>query len=191
MYECVNSPVATVVLWKGVFGILWYTLWLLLAYGSPADHPTITDEERTYIESTIGETMHKLSVTEVCLLHLYWHTHPHTTEWLLIKAETLNFDHILFDLKSNVVVHRGETTKAVSVSKNLVSWPSICSTHWLLISGYRNSKLRGVAFSPPCLSMRSLWPTSAGAGPSTCFSSASQRILRKYLDSPSARLALQ
>uniref|UniRef100_A0A3B4G4Q5 Solute carrier family 17 member 8 n=1 Tax=Pundamilia nyererei TaxID=303518 RepID=A0A3B4G4Q5_9CICH len=45
----------------GVFGILWYTLWLLLAYGSPADHPTITDEERTYIESTIGETMHKLS----------------------------------------------------------------------------------------------------------------------------------
>ncbi|CAI5664560.1 unnamed protein product [Oreochromis niloticus] len=48
----------------GVFGILWYTLWLLLAYGSPADHPTITDEERMYIESTIGETMHKLSVTE-------------------------------------------------------------------------------------------------------------------------------
>ncbi|XP_018519780.1 vesicular glutamate transporter 3 [Lates calcarifer] len=48
----------------GVFGIIWYVLWLLLAYGSPADHPTITDEERMYIESTIGETMHQLSVTE-------------------------------------------------------------------------------------------------------------------------------
>ncbi|KAG7217371.1 hypothetical protein INR49_021538 [Caranx melampygus] len=46
------------------FGIVWYVLWLLLAYGSPAAHPTITDEERMYIESTIGETMQQLSVTE-------------------------------------------------------------------------------------------------------------------------------
>uniref|UniRef100_A0A3B4Z2J1 Solute carrier family 17 member 8 n=1 Tax=Seriola lalandi dorsalis TaxID=1841481 RepID=A0A3B4Z2J1_SERLL len=45
----------------GVFGIIWYVLWLLLAYGSPAEHPTITDEERMYIESTIGETMQQLS----------------------------------------------------------------------------------------------------------------------------------
>lgn len=51
---------------KGVFGILWYVMWLLLAYGSPAEHPTITEEERTYIETTIGETMRQLSVTEVC-----------------------------------------------------------------------------------------------------------------------------
>ncbi|XP_077372644.1 vesicular glutamate transporter 3 [Festucalex cinctus] len=48
----------------GVFGILWYVLWLLLAYGSPAVHPTITDEERTYIESTIGETIHHQSVIQ-------------------------------------------------------------------------------------------------------------------------------
>ncbi|XP_054632520.1 vesicular glutamate transporter 3 isoform X3 [Dunckerocampus dactyliophorus] len=46
----------------GVFGIIWYVLWLLLAYGSPAVHPTITDEERIYIESSIGETIHHLSV---------------------------------------------------------------------------------------------------------------------------------
>ncbi|XP_054632519.1 vesicular glutamate transporter 3 isoform X2 [Dunckerocampus dactyliophorus] len=45
----------------GVFGIIWYVLWLLLAYGSPAVHPTITDEERIYIESSIGETIHHLS----------------------------------------------------------------------------------------------------------------------------------
>ncbi|XP_061679640.1 vesicular glutamate transporter 3 isoform X2 [Syngnathoides biaculeatus] len=48
----------------GVFGILWYVLWLLLAYGSPAVHPTITDEERTYIESTIGETTHHRNITQ-------------------------------------------------------------------------------------------------------------------------------
>ncbi|XP_037538725.1 vesicular glutamate transporter 3 isoform X3 [Nematolebias whitei] len=46
----------------GVFGIIWYIFWLLLAYGSPAAHPTITDEERLYIESAIGETIHQLSV---------------------------------------------------------------------------------------------------------------------------------
>lgn len=52
---------------KGVFGILWYVMWLLLAYGSPADHPTITEEERLYIEAAIGETVNQLSVTEVCM----------------------------------------------------------------------------------------------------------------------------
>lgn len=51
---------------KGVFGIMWYILWLLLAYASPAEHPTITEEERMYIEAAIGETVHQISVTEVC-----------------------------------------------------------------------------------------------------------------------------
>lgn len=54
-----------VVWWTGVFGIIWYVLWLLLAYGSPAVHPTITEEERTYIETTIGENVHQMSATEV------------------------------------------------------------------------------------------------------------------------------
>ncbi|KAK0152315.1 Vesicular glutamate transporter 3 [Merluccius polli] len=48
----------------GVFGIIWYTFWLLLAYGSPADHPTISNEERLYIENAIGERVNQLSVTE-------------------------------------------------------------------------------------------------------------------------------
>uniref|UniRef100_A0A8C0YFH7 Solute carrier family 17 member 8 n=1 Tax=Cyprinus carpio carpio TaxID=630221 RepID=A0A8C0YFH7_CYPCA len=39
----------------GVFGIIWYSFWLLLAYDSPAIHPTISEEERTYIETSIGE----------------------------------------------------------------------------------------------------------------------------------------
>ncbi|XP_061493759.1 vesicular glutamate transporter 3 isoform X2 [Rhineura floridana] len=38
----------------GMFGIIWYMFWLLHAYESPAVHPTITTEERTYIETSIG-----------------------------------------------------------------------------------------------------------------------------------------
>nr|XP_056702789.1 vesicular glutamate transporter 3 isoform X2 [Euleptes europaea] len=38
----------------GMFGIFWYMFWLLHAYESPAAHPTITSEERTYIETSIG-----------------------------------------------------------------------------------------------------------------------------------------
>uniref|UniRef100_A0A671LR59 Major facilitator superfamily (MFS) profile domain-containing protein n=1 Tax=Sinocyclocheilus anshuiensis TaxID=1608454 RepID=A0A671LR59_9TELE len=40
----------------GSFGIVWYMFWILVSYESPADHPTITDEERTYIEESIGES---------------------------------------------------------------------------------------------------------------------------------------
>lgn len=65
--NCILHSLSLSCLLKGVFGIVWYVLWLLLAYGSPADHPTITDEEKTYIETTIGETTHQLSVTEVCM----------------------------------------------------------------------------------------------------------------------------
>uniref|UniRef100_UPI00398E5B97 vesicular glutamate transporter 3 n=1 Tax=Pristiophorus japonicus TaxID=55135 RepID=UPI00398E5B97 len=39
----------------GMFGMIWYIFWLLFAYESPAKHPTITKEEKTYIESSIGE----------------------------------------------------------------------------------------------------------------------------------------
>eukprot|EP00061_Rhincodon_typus_P016521 g44785.t1 len=37
------------------FGMVWYIFWLLVSYESPAKHPTITEEEKTYIEESIGE----------------------------------------------------------------------------------------------------------------------------------------
>ncbi|KAF3686507.1 Vesicular glutamate transporter 2.1 [Channa argus] len=40
----------------GCFGIFWYMFWVLVSYESPAEHPTITDEERCYIEESIGES---------------------------------------------------------------------------------------------------------------------------------------
>ncbi|TRY59805.1 hypothetical protein DNTS_035234 [Danionella cerebrum] len=40
----------------GSVGIFWYLFWILVSYESPAVHPTITPEERKYIEDAIGET---------------------------------------------------------------------------------------------------------------------------------------
>lgn len=40
----------------GSFGVCWYLFWILVSYESPAAHPTITPEERKYIEDAIGET---------------------------------------------------------------------------------------------------------------------------------------
>ncbi|KAG5846183.1 hypothetical protein ANANG_G00147100 [Anguilla anguilla] len=48
----------------GVFGMIWYMFWLILAYDSPAVHPTISEEERTYIETSIGEGVGLMSATE-------------------------------------------------------------------------------------------------------------------------------
>lgn len=41
---------------SGTFGVMWYCFWFLVSYESPAAHPTITDEERKYIEESIGES---------------------------------------------------------------------------------------------------------------------------------------
>ncbi|XP_058873968.1 vesicular glutamate transporter 1 isoform X2 [Acipenser ruthenus] len=40
----------------GSFGICWFCFWILVSYESPAAHPTISEEERRYIEESIGES---------------------------------------------------------------------------------------------------------------------------------------
>ncbi|XP_012875775.1 PREDICTED: vesicular glutamate transporter 3 isoform X2 [Dipodomys ordii] len=47
----------------GMFGIIWYVFWLLQAYECPAMHPTISNEERTYIETSIGEGTNLVSLS--------------------------------------------------------------------------------------------------------------------------------
>ncbi|XP_049638774.1 vesicular glutamate transporter 3 isoform X2 [Suncus etruscus] len=47
----------------GMFGIIWYLFWLLQAYECPAAHPTISTEERTYIETSIGEGANLVSLS--------------------------------------------------------------------------------------------------------------------------------
>ncbi|CAB1331836.1 unnamed protein product, partial [Coregonus sp. 'balchen'] len=41
--------------YAGCFGMFWYMFWILVSYESPEVHPTITAEERRYIEESIGE----------------------------------------------------------------------------------------------------------------------------------------
>ena len=55
---------------SGCFGIFWYMFWILVSYESPAEHPTITDEERRYIEESIGESAQLMGAMEVSPLDL-------------------------------------------------------------------------------------------------------------------------
>ena len=50
----------------GVVGILWGIYWWWNSYEKPSLHPTITEEERTYIESSIGEVPQPFG--KVCVL---------------------------------------------------------------------------------------------------------------------------
>uniref|UniRef100_A0AAR2JGD2 Vesicular glutamate transporter 1 n=1 Tax=Pygocentrus nattereri TaxID=42514 RepID=A0AAR2JGD2_PYGNA len=52
----------------GSFGILWYLFWILVSYESPAVHPTITPEERKYIEDAIGESAGLVNPLQVGLV---------------------------------------------------------------------------------------------------------------------------
>ncbi|XP_067038099.1 vesicular glutamate transporter 2-like [Acropora muricata] len=36
----------------GIFGIVWYLIWMMTVYESPATHPTISDEEKSLIQAT-------------------------------------------------------------------------------------------------------------------------------------------
>lgn len=45
--------------------MFWYMFWILVSYESPAVHPTITAEERCFIEESIGETAKLLGPAEV------------------------------------------------------------------------------------------------------------------------------
>jgi len=46
---------------SGVLGLFWFICWTLFVYDTPAKHPTISDEEKTYIENCISNTVHTSS----------------------------------------------------------------------------------------------------------------------------------
>lgn len=64
----------SVLVFVGSFGIFWYIFWLMVSYESPAKHPTITEEEKKYIEESIGESaglMNPLMVS-ICNILVSW-----------------------------------------------------------------------------------------------------------------------
>ena len=47
---CLNSDHTFCPINTGLFGILWFVAWFVLAFESPSAHPTISEEEKAYIE---------------------------------------------------------------------------------------------------------------------------------------------
>ena len=43
------------VFYLGAIGLLWFFVWQLAIHGSPSEHPTITPEEKDYIEESIAK----------------------------------------------------------------------------------------------------------------------------------------
>lgn len=43
----------------GIIGVLWFVAWWYFVYDSPAQHPRISLEERTYIEKSLGTSVQK------------------------------------------------------------------------------------------------------------------------------------
>jgi ACS family sodium-dependent inorganic phosphate cotransporter len=46
-----------------VVGVIWFIAWWLLVYDSPAQHPHISEKEKTYILKKLGETVNKKRVS--------------------------------------------------------------------------------------------------------------------------------
>ncbi|XP_064634745.1 vesicular glutamate transporter 1-like isoform X2 [Lineus longissimus] len=40
----------------GAFGLIWFCVWMTFSFEKPATHPTISEEEKIYIQTSIGES---------------------------------------------------------------------------------------------------------------------------------------
>nr|CAD7199800.1 unnamed protein product [Timema douglasi] len=49
----------------GLMGVLWFILWVLLCYNDPSSHPFISDEEKKYLDETLGSTDRGKDMTPV------------------------------------------------------------------------------------------------------------------------------
>jgi len=51
----------------GILGILWFLVWIFLAYSTPATHPRISRKEREYIQYSVGESTTNVRYTTLDL----------------------------------------------------------------------------------------------------------------------------
>uniref|UniRef100_A0A8C6F9B0 Solute carrier family 17 member 8 n=1 Tax=Monodon monoceros TaxID=40151 RepID=A0A8C6F9B0_MONMO len=114
----------------GIFGIIWYMFWLLQAYECPAVHPTISHEERTYIETSIGEGANLVSLSVGLLSAL-----PHMVMTIIVPIGGQLADH----LRSRKIL----TTTAVRKIMNCGGFGMEATL--LLVVGFSHTK--GVAIS--------------------------------------------
>ncbi|NP_001005398.1 vesicular glutamate transporter 2.1 isoform 2 [Danio rerio] len=115
----------------GCFGIFWYMFWILVSYESPAEHPTITAEERCYIEESIGESAKLLGPADVGMLSAL----PHLVMTIIVPIGGQLADHLRSkNILSTTTVRKIMNCGGFGMEATL-----------LLIVGYSHSK--GVAIS--------------------------------------------
>ena len=60
-------------LFIGMLGILWFTIWMIFAHEKPANHPRISKIKRDYIISSIGSGQdNKKRVWQISVVLLYY-----------------------------------------------------------------------------------------------------------------------
>ena len=81
----------------GILGILWFLVWIFLAYSTPATHPRISRKEREYIQSSIGESAKNVGYTIAYLFMniSYSALYPRQQPWLKVIIHSLWFDNPL------------------------------------------------------------------------------------------------
>uniref|UniRef100_A0A3P8U7T1 Solute carrier family 17 member 6 n=1 Tax=Amphiprion percula TaxID=161767 RepID=A0A3P8U7T1_AMPPE len=115
----------------GSFGIVWYMFWILVSYESPAEHPTITDEERRYIEESIGESAQLMGAMEVGMLSAL----PHLVMTIIVPLGGQLADYLrTHNIMSTTTVRKIMNCGGFGMEATL-----------LLVVGYSHSK--GVAIS--------------------------------------------
>ena len=72
---------------SGVFGIVWYFVWLMVVYESPALHLTISDDEKSLIQETA------LDLSKVGLVYDLWCT----SKWAMFHAVFVVFLVYMYD----------------------------------------------------------------------------------------------
>lgn len=55
-YKRTNMHITLLLYVSGTMSILWYVIWEIFVYESPAVHPTISENERNYIERSIADS---------------------------------------------------------------------------------------------------------------------------------------
>lgn len=48
---------------SAIVGTIWYAAWFTLAFDSPAEHPRISEAEKDYILTSLGESVSKQKVS--------------------------------------------------------------------------------------------------------------------------------
>lgn len=76
----------------GLVGMVWFYFWMAVSFEKPSLHTSISDEERSYIESSIGELapVQKVVIIIILLSTLYSHISENITVFFFVLISLLS-----------------------------------------------------------------------------------------------------